>query len=187
MKNELIRTEGNVFVSVAPPTPVKQVTNAKRAYNDWQTVGQRIASDLSVPEPTPTLDEVFAQSVPSFIKASRWGKYIEPNPESSIFDNVTYLYHEPCGSFWKLYEMARGIFRDLGIRVSKQRGRWVAHLPIECLTDKVFRESGLASVARMLEETSVNPSEMLKGLRQRQSAEAHEGVLKVKRNRQGVA
>ena len=184
MKNELIRTEGNVFVSVAPPISVKQVTNAKRAYNDWQTVASEIASDSSAPEPTTpiTIDEVFAQSVPSFIKASRWGKYITPSDADSIFDNVTYLYHEPCESFWKLYEIARGIFRDLGIRVSKQRGRWVAHLPIECLTDKIFSESGLASVERTLEK--ISPSEIYNKIRQRKSQEAHEGILRLKRNRQ---
>ena len=184
MKNELIRTEGNVFVSVAPPIPVKQVANAKSALNDWQTVASEIASDLSAPEPTTpiTIDEIFAQSVPSFIKASRWGKYITPSDADSIFDNVTYLYHEPCESFWTLYNIAKGIFRDLGIRLCKRRGMWVAHIPITCLTDKIFSESGLSAVERTLEKS--NPSEIYHKIRQRKSQEAHEGILRLKRNRQ---
>ena len=177
------RQNGSVFVNVTPPAPVKQVANAKSTLNNWQTVASEIASDLSVPEPTTpiTIDEIFAQSVPSFIKASCWGRYIEPNDADSIRDNTVFVHH-PGENFWTLYNIARGIFRDLGIRLAKKRGQWVAHIPISCLTDKIFSESGLAAVERTLEKTS--PSEIYNKIRQRKSQEAHEGILRLKRNRQ---
>lgn len=102
-------------------------------------------SPIPEPEPeqdTPTIDDIFAESLLLFIEASRWGRYIFPGPASRIHDNTTFIYHNPCANFWDLYEMSKGIFRDLGIRVSKERGTWVAHIPIKCLTDKVLSRRG---------------------------------------------
>ena len=63
MANELIRTEGNVFVSVAPPAPVKQATQAKRFYREWTDVANTIASEIPTPEPEPkqTLAELLTE------------------------------------------------------------------------------------------------------------------------------
>ena len=51
MSEQLIRTPGNVFVSVATPTTVKQVARAKDYGKDWATVAVEMAKDT--PEPTP--------------------------------------------------------------------------------------------------------------------------------------
>lgn len=137
--------------------------------------------EASAKQDTPSIDEIFAESLPLFIEASRWGRYIFPGPASRIFENTIFVYHDPCTNFWDLYEMSKGIFRDLGIRVSKERGIWVAHIPIKCLTDNVFIEAGLASVEKtLLAHTGIDPEAILAEIRQRQFQETQDGYRNVK-------
>ena len=133
---------------------------------------------------TPSIDTLFAESLPLFIEASRWGRYIAIGPASRIFDNTTFIYHNPCSNFWDLYELAKGIFRDLGIRVVKRGATWEAHIPIRVLTDKVFIDAGLAAVERtLMEHTGIDPVAILDEIRQRQYQETQDGIKRVKRNR----
>lgn len=50
------RTEGSVFVSVAPPTSVRQATQARRFYRDWSSVADAIASEMPTPTPKPVIE-----------------------------------------------------------------------------------------------------------------------------------
>jgi len=144
--------------------------------------------EVSFPEKdTPSIDEIFAESLPLFIEASRWGRYIFPGPASRILDNTIFLYHNPCTNFWDLYEMSKGIFRDLGIRLSKRGGTWVAHIPIKCLTDKVFIDSGLAASEKtLLVHTGIDPVKILNEIRQRQFQETQDGYRNVKLRQRGT-
>ena len=204
---EIQRTEGRVFVSVSPPKQVAVAPIAQQ-HNNWVRVADEIATDVSASEthekdisPSPngersearhhddsdratsesTIDEVFAESLPTFIEASRWGRYIFPGPASRIHDNTTFIYHNPCPNFWNLYELSKGIFRGLGIRLSKERGVWVANIPIRVLTDKMFIESGLEAVEKtLLVHTGMDPVAILNEIRERQYRETQEGIRKVK-------
>ena len=101
--------------------------------------------------------------MPFHIEGSRWGRYIAPGPASRVSTTGTiFQYHDPCPNFWDLYELSKGIFRDLGIRLSKSDGVWIAHIPIRVLTDTVFVDSGLAAVERtLLAHTGIDPAQIL--------------------------
>ena len=111
------------------------------------------------PSPLPTIDEVFTAFLPQHIEKTRWGRYIVPGLDSRVWDSAIFVYQDPCESFWSLETLATGIFKDLGIRLSKTGGVWDARIPIPILTDDVFVESGLASVEKtLLAGTSIDPS-----------------------------
>ena len=130
---------------------------------------------------SPSIDDIFSESLPLFIEASRWGRYIFPGPASRVLNNTIFKYHNPCPNFWDLYGMAKDIFRELGIRVSKEKGTWVAYIPIRCLTDKVFIESGLEAIEKsLLEHTGMDPVAILERIRQRQYQETQAGYRKIK-------
>lgn len=176
-RDALIRTPGSVFVNVEPPTHTQQQAEAARQGRVWQKVVTTIAEDSIAPEPhedakVSPIEKVFAEALPTMIEMSRWGRYIGPGPADTIHDNRTYRYAQPCSNFWDLYNLAKGIFRDLGIVISKYKGVWVARIPIRVLTDKVFVESGLAAVERtLLRHTGIDPVAILQESRQRQYAE----------------
>jgi len=189
IRAEIQRSEGTVFVSVSNPNQVFPAIGHQ--HTNWAHIASDIAeTDISqIPEPTtpendtPLIDEIFAESLPVFIEASRWGRYIVPGPASRIFDNTTFCYHNPCDNFWNLYELSKGIFRDLGICLKKQSGVWVANIPIRVLTDKVFIESGLAGVEKtLLEHTGIDPVAILDEIRDRQFKETQDGIRNVKLN-----
>lgn len=199
------RKPGTVFVTVPEPTPTVPSPESyerswekiaqKLAFETPQNCRPEASDTSPIPETepekdthpssfdeaspkqdTPSIDDIFAESLPLFIEASRWGRYIFPGPASRIHDNTTFIYHNPCTNFWDLYELSKGIFRDLGIRVSKERGTWVAHIPIKCLTDKVFIDAGLeASEKTLLVHTGIDPEAILAEIRQRQFQETRSG------------
>lgn len=193
------RKPGTVFVTVPEPTPT--LPSPESYERSWEQIAKRLAFETPtspIPEPekdtypssndeaspeqhTPSIDDIFAESLPLFIEASRWGRYIFPGPASQILDNTIFKYHNPCPNFWDLYTLAKGIFGDLGIRVSKERGIWVAHIPIRVLTDKVFIDSGLVSVEKtLLAHTGIDPEAILAEIRQRQFQETQDGYRNVK-------
>jgi len=186
------RKPGTVFVTVPEPTPT--VPSPESYERSYEQIAQRLAFETPtspiLPEPekaTPSIDDIFAESLPLFIEASRWGRYIFPGPASRILDNTIFVYHNPCTNFWDLYELSKGIFRDLGIRVSKERGTWVAHIPIKCLTDKVFINSGLAASEKtLLVHTGIDPVGILNEIRQRQFQETQDGYRNVKLRQRGT-
>lgn len=209
IKADLIRNPGSVLVGVRTPNTVLPVP-IERHHSNWAGVAQGIATQPP-PHPSPatseprqrvtpqediseslvahprkelSINEVFAESLPLFVEASRWGRYICLGPASRIFDNSVLIYHTPSTNFWDLYELAKGVFRDLGIRVSKRGATWEAHIPISVLTDKVFIESGLAAVEKtLLAHTGIDPVAILNGIRERQFRETQEGIKSVKRMR----
>lgn len=209
------RKPGTVFVTVPEPTPT--LPSPESYERSWEQIAQQLAFETpqnSRPEAsdtelrvagnslqpvgredtlrsdslsTPSIDDIFAESLPLFIEASRWGRYIFPGPASRILDNTIFKYHNPCPNFWDLYTLAKGIFRDLGIRVSKERGTWVAHIPIRVLTDKVFIDSGLAAVEKtLLAHTGIDPEAILAEIRQRQFQETQDGYRNVKLRQRGT-
>lgn len=192
---EFERIPGSVFVNVACPKPVPQ---------SWTAVASEIATQMPTEaspqeeramnrtttngRSQPTAEELLAAYLPRHIEASRWGRYISPGPASHIFDGTIFVYHDPCDNFWDLYELSKGIFRDLGIKLSKPKGVWVANIPIKVLTDKVFVNSGLAAVEKtLLAGTGIDPVKILEGIRHRQLAETKQGMAKVKRLRESLA
>ena len=195
--SSLIRKPGTVFVDVIPPEPIQQQLDASRQSRIWSRVAEAIAVDaLPEPEPNPepetpdppTAEELLASSLPEMIKASRWGRYIVPGPAARVFDGTIFVYHDPCENFWDLYNLAKGIFRDLGIRLTKPGGVWEAHIPIRVLTDKVFVESGLAGVEKtLLAGTGIDPSKVLAGIRKRQFERTQKGLAQLKRSRSNAA
>ena len=191
MSVSLIRKPGTVFVDAVPPTSVQQQLETQRQSRIWARVAEAIVTDAS-PEPNPepetpdppTAEELLASTLPELIKASRWGRYIIPGPASCVFDGTVFVYHDPCSNFWDLYELSKGIFRDLGIRLTKPKGVWEAHIPIRVLTDKVFVESGLAGVERtLLAGTGMDPSAILANIRKRQFQKTHDSLARNKRVR----
>lgn len=188
VRAEIQRTDGNVFVQIRTPNPVVSTPIAEQ-YANSTAIGVQMASDIPPmpepePEPTPTIDDIFATSLPLFIESSRWGRYIFPGPASKVFENKIFQYWNPCPNFWDLYKLAKGIFRDLGIRVAKQSGTWVAHIPIKCLTDKVFIESGLEAIEKtLLIHTGMDPVAILNEIRARQFKETQDGIRNVKLGR----
>ena len=195
MKNQptqaaILRSPNSVFVSVQPPESLQQVMAAASQPKVWAKVATEIAeSTIETPEPqSPTAEELLSETLPKLIEATRWGRYIVPGPASRVFDGSVFLYHDPCENFWDIYELSKGIFRDLGIRLSKPSGVWEARIPISVLTDKVFVESGLAGVEQtLMAHTGIDPSKVLEGIRHRQFAETARGMEKVKRMREGLA
>ena len=173
----LQRKSGSVFVNIIPPASVQQQSEAARQGRVWAKVATAIAESEEREPSTaycepPPIEEVFAKALPNMIEASRWGRYISPGPAPHIRDNRTFVYHNPCDNFWDLYNLAKGIFRDIGIRMAKQKGIWVAHIPIRVLTDKVFVASGLAAVEKaLMQHTGIDPVAILQEIRQRQFAE----------------
>lgn len=199
------RYPGSVFVT---PTSIPDTVEIQQNAQDWVGVATDIAKDTPLTpaseprqrvspqdapqEPvtsdsrkvSPSIDELFAENLPKFIEASRWGRYIVVGPASRIHENGTvFVYHNPCANFWDLYELAKGIFRDLGIRVLKRGATWLAHIPIAALTDKVFLESGLAGVEKtLIGHTGINPSNILAGIRHRQFKETKDGMKRCKQS-----
>ena len=205
------RYPGSVFVT---PTHIPGAAEIQQNAQDWVGVAEAIVADTPIPpasEPrqrvspqgdtsnavtgesrkdsasnnSPSIDELFAENLPKFIEASRWGRYIVAGPASYIHPSGSvFVYHNPCKNFWELYELSKGIFRNLGISLRKQGATWLAHIPIECLTDKVFVESGLVGVEKtLLAGSSVNPSEILAGMRQRQFQATKDGMQRCKQSR----
>ena len=107
----------------------------------------------------PTIEKVFDAFLPHHIEATRWGRYIVPGPASRVFDVSIFVYNNPCDNFWSLYNLAKGLFSAVGIRLLKSGCVWEARIPIDVLTDKGFVDSGLASVERtLLTHTGIDPS-----------------------------
>lgn len=132
----------------------------------------------------PPIETVFETFLRDHIELSRWGRYICPGPASKIVNGTVFAYHDPCHNFWDLYNMDKEIFRNLGIRMSKQKGIWVAHIPIRVLTNKVFVESGLAAVEQtLMQHTGIDPVAILDEIRQRQFQESQDGMKRCKRGR----
>ena len=128
---------------------------------------------------TPTIEELFEKALPVHIEGSRWGRYIAPGPASRVSNGTIFQYHDPCKNFWDIYEWSKGIFRDLGIRLSRPNGAWIAHIPIRILTDTVFVDSGLAAVERtLLAHTGINPTQILREIRKRQFQETQDAIRK---------
>lgn len=138
-------------------------------------------NDFVLEEPTPTAEDLLAAHLPQHIEASRWNRYVVVGPAPHIFDNTTLIYHDPCLNFWDLYHLAKGVFRDLGIKLSKAKGAWEARIPICALTDKVFVDSGLAAVEKtLLAGTGIDPAKLSTEIRNRQLANTKRGIAKVK-------
>ena len=150
---------------------------------DAQKIADKLNLELSdfkgmVIEPeTPTIEQLFEKALPVHIESTRWGRYIAPGPASRVCNGTIFQYHDPCKNFWDLYELSKGIFRDLGIRLSKPNGAWIAHIPIRILTDTVFVDSGLAAVERtLLAHTGINPTQILREIRKRQFQETQDAI-----------
>ena len=104
------------------------------------------------PEPPllPTIEKVFGAFLPHHIESTRWARYIVPGPASRVFDGTIFVYNNPCDNFWSLYNLAKGLFSEIGIRLLKSGCAWEARIPIDVLTDKGFVDSGLAAVEKTL-------------------------------------
>ena len=152
--DDLVRKAGSVFVSVSLPASVQQIQRADSYFSEWGATAAAIGAENHIevsteevpPETIPTAEELLEAYLPQHIEASRWFFYITPGAKSRVFDGTIFVYHNPSPPFWNLYRLAKGIFRNLGIRLAKSAGTWEAHIPISVLTDKVFVESGLAGV-----------------------------------------
>ena len=156
----LERIPGSVFVSLPAPASVKQLETARTFNSDWTAVAADIA--LGETSQIPTIGEVFDVFLPRYIESTRWGRYIVPGPSSRVFDGTIFVYHNPCSPFWNLYNLANGLFSNLGIRLSKSDSLWEARIPIRCLTDKVFVDSGLEAVEKtLLAHTGIDPTPAL--------------------------
>ena len=204
IRAELQRTEGNVFVQVRNPNPVS--TPVAQQYANWMQIADNIATDLPVPstpapepesEPeTPTIDEVLTESLPQFIKVSRWSRYIGLGsvglrPSDYIRDNSILIHHQPNGNFWDLHQQAKHILKGLGFRLKRTTRDgyplWIVSIPISVLTDKVFIESGLAAIeAEILRPTGIDPVAILNEIRERQFKETQDGIRNVKLGKDGV-
>lgn len=177
---EEVATASTPVASVAPERVRPQGTAAECVRGDSRKEFE--STDA------PTVEELLSDFLPRHIEASRWGRYIVPGPASRIFDGTVFVYHDPCHGFWDLYELSKGIFRDLGIKLSKTKGVWEANIPIRVLTDQVFVDSGLAGVEKtLLAGTGIDPSKILAEIRHRQFEETKAGMAKVKRMREAVA
>lgn len=141
-----------------------------------------------VPPETPTAEELLEAYLPRHIESSRWFFYITPGAKSRVFDGTTFVYHNPSPPFWSLYRLAKGIFRNLGIRLAKPAGTWEAHIPIGVLTDQVFVESGLAGVEATIRRRTDDSiaSKMSNEIRNRQLENTKRGMAKVKKMREGL-
>ena len=193
MKNQptqaaIIRNPNSVSVSVEPPEKLQQAMAAEAQPRVWAKVASVIATETPTPvEPSPkmTAEELLAETLSDFIKASRWGFYVIPNPKCRVFDGTTFIYNNPHPPFWNLYRLAKGIFRDLGIMVTKTDGAWEVRIPIRVLTDKVFVESGLAGVELVMRRGTREsiPARHARITRERQYARTKRGMAAVKKMR----
>ena len=174
-----MNAKNTVFVSLPHPNPIPTHETRLR---QWKSAAVGFAKDLTPamkPEPeAPTIDQLFEKALPVHIESSRWGRYIAPGPASRVSTTGTiFQYHDPCPNFWDLYELSKGIFRDLGIRLSKSDGVWIAHIPIRILTDTVFVDSGLAAVERtLLAHTGINAAKIADDIRKRQFQETQDAI-----------
>ena len=174
-----MNAKNTIFVNLPHPNAIP---THEAGLRQWKSAAAGIATDLTPtmnPEPkTPTVEELFEKALPVHIEGSRWGRYIVPGPASRVSTTGTiFQYHDPCPNFWDLYELSKGIFRDLGIRLSKSDGVWIAHIPIRVLTDTVFVESGLAGVERtLLAHTGIDPAQILREIRKRQFQETQDAI-----------
>ena len=175
-----MNAKSTVFVNLPHPNPIP---TPKAGLRQWKSAAVGIATDTTPtmnPEPeTPTIEELFEKALPVHIQGSRWGRYIAPGPASRVSNGTIFQYHDPCPNFWDLYELSKGIFRDLGIRLSKSDGAWIAHIPIRVLTDTVFIDSGLAAVERtLLAHTGINAAKIADDIRKRQFQETQDAIRK---------
>ena len=175
-----MNAKNTVFVSLPHPNPIPTPETRLR---QWKSAAVGFAKDLTPamnPEPkTPTITQLFEKALPVHIEGSRWGRYIAPGPASRVCNGTIFQYYAPCSNFYDLYELSKGIFRDLGIRLSKSDGAWIAHIPIRILTDTVFIDSGLAAVERtLLAHTGIDPTQILREIRKRQFQETQDAIRK---------
>lgn len=143
-------------------------------------------------EPIPSLEELFEAFLPRHIEASRWGIYVIPSKECRVFDGTTFVHVDPHPPFWNLYNLAKGIFSSLGIKLSKStKGVWIANIPIAVLTDQVFVDSGLAGVEKTLRTRTTDDASIAAkisdGIRHRQFENSKRGYAKVQRMRETLA
>ena len=148
--------------------------------------------DTSLPKPIPTAEELLSETLPQLIEASRWGIYVIPSKECRVFDGTTFIHVDPHPPFWNLYNLAKGIFLDLGITLKKStKGVWVARIPICVLTDRCFVESGLAGVEKTLrtrkDDDQSIASKISDSIRHRQFENSKRGYAKVQRMRETLA
>ena len=176
-----MNAKDTVFVSLPHPNAIP---TPKAGLRQWKSAAVGIATDTTPtmepknrrPQRLPSRNSL-RKALPVHIQGSRWGRYIAPGPASRVSNSTIFQYHEPCKNFWDLYELSKGIFRDLGIRLSKSDGVWVAHIPIRVLTDKVFIEGGLAAVERtLLAHTGINAAKIADGIRKRQFQETQDAI-----------
>ena len=164
-----MNAKNTVFVSLPHPNAIP---TPKAGLRQWKSAAVGIATDIPTMEPkpeTPTIEELFEKALPVHIEGSRWGRYIAPGPASRVSNGTIFQYHDPCKNFWDLYDLSKGIFCDLGIRLSKSDGVWVTHIPIRVLIDMVFVDSGLAAVERtLLAQTGINAAKIADDIRKRQ-------------------
>ena len=173
-----MNAKNTVFVNLPNPNAIPTPETRLR---QWKSAAVGFAKDLTPamnPEPeTPTIAQLFEKALPYHIEGSRWGRYIAPGPASRVSNGTIFQYHGPCKNFWDLYELSKGIFRDLGIRLSKSDDVWVAHIPIRILTNTVFVDSGLAAVERtLLAHTGIDPAKILREIRKRQFQETQDAI-----------
>lgn len=194
-KKDFQRYPGSVFVNVPAPESVQQQQRVGSYFSEWSATAIAIGAETPIeepqPEPIPTADELLVSALPQHIESSRWGFYVIPNSQSRVFDGTTFVYHNPSAPFWNLYNLAKGIFRDLGIRLARVDGVWKAHIPIPVLTDKVFVKSGLEAVERRLRTRTDDDrsiaSKISDSIRHRQFENTKRGMAKVKQMREGLA
>lgn len=196
VKAEFNRTPGNVFVSVKPPENSQQAAAAQPRV--WAKVADAIGVETPVDQPDtavsnkhlPTAEELLETHLPAHIEASRWGFYVIPSRECRVFDGTVFVYRDPAPPFWNLYRLAKGIFRDIGVLLTKHNGVWEARIPIAVLTDKIFVESGLAGVEQTMrrgtEAKQSFASQISDGLRKRQLQNTKRGLQAVNRIRQEI-
>ena len=175
MSANLIRNPNTVFVTVPNPEPAQHVADAQRQGRVWAKVATAIGSELPAPtvsEPSlpPTIEKVFDAFLPEHIAKTRWSQYVVPGQASRVFDGSIFVYHNPSDNFWSLYNLAKGLFSEVGIRLLKSGGVWEARIPIGALTDKGFVDSGLLAVENtLLAESScvadVPPRKVVSGFR----------------------
>ena len=94
------------------------------------------------------MGDIVRHCMQKYIENTYWSRYIVLGPASEISTEIL-TYVNPCQNFWNLRETNKNIFKRLGIKVKKRDDElWEAYIPINCLTDKVFFESGLINSHR---------------------------------------
>ena len=143
-------------------TPIAHTINSQELLakaNGVESITDDAPKPAPAPSPLPTIEKVFDAFLPHHIESTRWGRYILPGPASRVFDGSIFIYNDPCGNFWSLYNLAKGLFSEAGIRLLKSGCVWEARIPIDVLTDKGFVDSGLASVEKtILTHTGIDPT-----------------------------